>query len=110
MSDELNKNFELDDDALDEVTGGTHASDLSECKIPNCSIVRNIAGTACWNCEMHYNRLHYEAKLVYCTNGTYKGLCMMTCTKCGTGYYGNSNLSARWVQEVNSDWEYVSSF
>jgi hypothetical protein len=106
---ENNGPIELSDDALDAVAGGT-AIDFSKCKIPNYSIVRNIAGRECVNCEVYYSRFHYEAKLVYCTNGEYKGLCMLTCTKCGTGYYGKSSLSAKWVQEVNSEWEYVSSF
>lgn len=100
---------ELSDDALDAVAGGADA-DFSKCSIPNHSIVRNIAGRSCWNCELHYERFHYEAKLVYCTNGTYKGLCMMTCTKCGTGYYGSSLLSAIGIPSVNEEWQYVSSF
>ncbi|MBR2869140.1 MAG: hypothetical protein IKB88_08805 [Clostridia bacterium] len=107
---ENNGPVELSDDELDAVAGGECAADFSECKIPNHSIVRNIAGRACWNCELHYERFRYEAKFVCCTNGEYKKLCMLTCTKCGTGYYGSSGTSAKWVRDVNSDREYVSSF
>ena len=108
------KKFELNDEALDTVSGGAVTdADYAACPFPHNSIIRNKNGHSCLKCQGDPEAGYYANA---CTTARVRysyatpPQIVLTCTRCGQGFMGERGdpieKSIFFPNEVNlNGWE-----